>query len=219
MPKFSRSWGIAALFLIMTILLSAPFCRASSDDEKELKTLLNQIETASAAIDSFTCQFEQKRYISILSKAISFYGSLAIDRPDKLRWQIDKPLPSVLVLNGKEGLQCSGRQPPRHFNTLDDPIMKTVAKQLWSWLSGNYQNLTQEYSISLNGEHSIKLTPLAPKTAQIIAKITVFFEPVDLQPAKVEILEASGDRTEIFFSSYLLNTSLTEGLFRKCSQE
>jgi outer membrane lipoprotein-sorting protein len=188
----------------------------STDDDKGVNSFLSAIEQKARSVKTLSCQFEQTRHLSIFNKPVRFQGNVAIDRPSKLRWEITKPIASVMAFSGEKGLHCRGKEPPRKFDLSTDPIMKIVADQLFNWLSGDYVALREKYTISLSGNLGIILIPKDPGVTRIISSIQVEFEPSSLQPIQVIITESGQDRTEIRFSDYSLNQPLTDDLFTKC---
>jgi outer membrane lipoprotein carrier protein len=208
---------IALIFIFIGFFIYGNNVHAEEiNGENDLNNFLQKIETKASTVEAFSCNFEQQRHLSIFSKPILFYGTLSIDRPDKMRWEITKPVPSVMLLDGEKGLHCSGSKPPRKFNTVTDPIMKIVSTQLWSWLSGDYLALRENYTISTKDNYDIILEPKEKGFSKVISSVLVQFSSTTLQPKSVTINEAGQDRTEIFFSDYILNTSFPYDHFSQC---
>jgi len=205
------------LVLITLILYSGPATAAPQVEDQALNSFLARITEAASQVNSFSCKFTQKRRISIFKREITFSGILAVQRPDRLRWQVLSPLPSVMLLDGSRGRQCQGEQEPRLFDTASDPVMGIVARQLWSWLSGDYPRLRDSYKIGLAGPETIRLEPIDPGMTAIVSAITVRFSPQSLQPEMVLISESSGDQTTLNFSGYRLRQRFGEDYFSNCS--
>lgn len=181
-----------------------------------VSSFLQRIEAAAAETDSFSCDFIQEKHLAMFEKPVMFNGTLAIVRPDKLRWEFKEPLPSALILNGEKGLRCDGEAPPQTFTLGTDPIMKVVAEQLWSWLGGNYTRLEETYAMEITEETTLKLTPKEKMIADFIADIAISFDRTTLRPTTVEIKEASGDTTMLRFSGYRLNIRPEKDFFSSC---
>ncbi len=211
------------LFLAIVLTVSSalhnpvPMTFANSTPESlEKSGLLAEIENQAAAIKSLTANFTQIRNLSLFSTPITFSGRLAVERPDRLRWEFLQPLPSVLIFNKKTGQRCSPGSDPVKFNLHNDPIMRMVAEQLWTWLKGDYGALEKDYSIEYLGNSTLRLSPKIESTANVISAITITFEKINRQVKKVIINEPEGDKTVITFSEYRLNDTLSPSLFITC---
>ncbi len=204
------------LLLLLTVVLS-PASGIAVEKAMSLDEFLDRVEKESAAIDSFSCDFRQVRHLAIFPTPVEFSGRLILVRPDRLRWEFREPLPSVLVLNGKKGLKCSGEGPVREFSLDNDPVMRMVATQLWAWTSGSYRQLGDVFTFELRPGPVLVMTPLNSGAASFIERIRVVFDPVTFQPVEVEISEPGGeDRTVIHFSGYQHNIRPEDNLFSEC---
>ena len=207
--------------ILLIVVLWCPVFANQVDSMQQVgvEQLLEAIDQKASSIKTIDCSFAQKRFLSVFKNPVSFTGRLVLDRPTKLRWEIIKPIPSVLVFNGSKGMHCQGEGEPRTFDLGSDPIMRIVSQQLWSWLSGNYSKLRQDYSIALQAENILSLTPKEAGTARYISTIDITFEPTTMQPSKVVIYESPENRTEITFFDYQLNTPVDHSLFSMCRPE
>ncbi|MBU0729655.1 MAG: outer membrane lipoprotein carrier protein LolA [Proteobacteria bacterium] len=207
---------VTIVFLLL-ILLQVP---ALGSESQDLDRFLEKVERKSSEIQSFTCNFRQERHLSIFTRPVIFEGELFLVRPSQLRWEFLRPVPSVMIFNGSKGMRCSGKSEPQQFDLATNPVMKMVSSQLWNWMDGSYGKMQDAYRIELAAAGTgIRLQPIDERLARAIAEIRIDFEPVTLQPEKVEIFEQGGDRTVISFSSYLPNISLDESLFTRCLRQ
>ena len=193
--------------------------RAGADSGRDggLDALLLDIQTKSNQFESLTCKFTQERRLSLFNQPVLFHGTLAIIRPDHLRWEFIDPVPSVLIFSGNMGLRCTDNTPPVHFDLASDPIMRMVAEQLWTWLNGNYKKLEDTYTVSLRAPSSLLITPKDHGFAAFIQSIAITFSTESRQPELVEITEPGGDKTIIRFHGFIFNTQLPAATFTQCS--
>ncbi len=212
-----RSWSRKYCFihaLILCRLFFFPLSACSS--QVDLKDFLGEIQSASDKVTSFSSSFTQERHLALFSKPVIFHGRLTIIRPEKLRWEFVDPLPSVLIFNGEKGMRCDGQSPPTSFQLARDPVMKSVARQLWLWLGGDYSNLNERYIITMKGRNGLIVKPRDKEVGRYIAAVTIFFNMITKQPEQVEITEPGGDFTRIIFHSYKVNVEVPESLFTRC---
>lgn len=197
------------------------FCGAAGADSgnDQLSAFLQAVEEKAAGIASFTCSFEQQRHLAIFSRPVTFHGRLALVRPDRLRWEVISPIPSAMIFNGTTGLRCSGQSPPTRFDLDEDPVMRMVARQLWTWMDSSYADLLASYHIEMISQGTLLLTPREKAFSKIINAIRIEFDPETLQPARVVILETGEDYTEISFSGYDFSPNLSETDFSQCPKQ
>ncbi|MBW1719827.1 MAG: outer membrane lipoprotein carrier protein LolA [Deltaproteobacteria bacterium] len=205
---------------LMLMLLSLLFIVPSvfAEDNGKLSLFIHDIEAKAATVKTLNCTLKQERHLAIFARPVIFLGRMALEKPDKLRWEFTSPIASVLIFNGAEGLKCSGNTEPQRFNLLTDPVMQMVSKQIWTWVNGSYATLQEQYRmVLLEPGPCLVLTANDPKIARAISSVKISFNPDSLQPTTVRIQEPGGDHTIISFSDFILNQPLDQSLFTRCS--
>jgi outer membrane lipoprotein-sorting protein len=190
-----------------------------SSESEELTDFLKEIQAASDQVRSFSSKFVQERRLALFAEPVIFHGSLTVVRPDRLRWEFTSPIPSVLIFSGDRGMRCNEKAPPVHFDLGSDPVMRTVAEQLWLWLGGDYSRLDSLYLLEKSGTSSLRITPKSEAVSEYIGTVTTGFNKTSRQPEKVEIAEPGGDTTVISFHSYVLNSKTPDILFTVCGTD
>ena len=189
-----------------------------AEDNGKLSSFIHDVEARAATVKTLTCILKQERHLAIFARPVIFQGRMALEKPDKLRWEFTSPIASVLIFNGAKGLKCSGNSEPQRFNLATDPVMQMVSKQIWTWVNGSYATLQEQYRmVLLEQGPCLVLTANDPKIARAISSVKISFNPDSLQPTTVRIQEPGGDHTVISFSDFILNQSLDRSLFTKCS--
>lgn len=204
------------ILLVLFLALSLPLSFALPAGAENLADFLTRVEARSAGVHAFSCDFRQERKLAIFAKPVVFSGKLYLARPDRLRWEFTAPIASLLILDGKFGRRCGEGSPPSEFNLERDPVMRLVAGQLRTWTSGAYRDLQGEFVLELAAGPSLVIKPRQAGLASFLNRIVVLFDPVALQPVRVEIHEEGGDRTVLSFTGYQLNPELAPELFSAC---
>lgn len=208
--------------LSFVILFFTGLCLAEdlSDIEKEdLKQFMTQLENAAEKIESFRAVFVQEKELSLFAETMVFHGELVVVRPDRLRWEFTEPVPSVLILNGEKGLRCNAQAAPTEFDLKTDPIMRSVAEQLWLWLGGDYSRLSDSFSLKKKGANSLFISPKDEDVSEFIESVTIVFDLNTMQPQQVVIREPGGDFTRLRFSDYSFNIDHTDPMFTRCQTQ
>lgn len=201
--------------LLLALLLALGLGEAAAVDDAT-SALLAEIRQATASLKVFRSQFIQERRLSLFAEPVIFHGSLTVVRPDRLRWEFTKPVPSALIFNGRSGLRCNDQAEPSRFDLDTDPIMRTVAEQLWLWLGGDYSKLGDGYLLHSEGD-SLIIRPKDEKTREYVEKITITFNRQTLQPERVAIDEPGGDATLLRFTATEQDGNVDPAIFMRCS--
>ncbi|MFU8818418.1 MAG: LolA family protein [Desulfurivibrio sp.] len=204
---------IRGLFLLLCFLLPTAPAMAAGEDPT---ALLRELEATAAQVRNLSSSFTQEKQLALFARPVIFHGTLHLARPDRLRWEFTRPVPSVLIFKGESGLRCAEGQTTR-FDLKSDPIMAMVAHQLWLWLGGDYAKLAAEYQLTLAAPHTLLVEPKNRQVGEFVASVTISFDPDSLQPRQVIIAEPGGDSTTISFHDYQLDTPLDENLFSRCN--
>ncbi len=152
----------------------------------------------------------------MFTNPVMFHGNLTIVRPHKLRWEFTSPVPSVLIFREDKGMRCNDQAPPSQFDLRDDPVMKSVADQLWLWLGGDYSRFDDLYTLEKGSGDTLRIFPKDSSVSGFIEVVEMTFSQDDKQPEKVVITEPGGDVTTLTFHSYLINKKIDDKLFSQC---
>ncbi len=205
---------ITLLYILLLMSLPQPLFASESE---ELSTFIAEIQAASDQVRSFSSDFVQERRLALFTEPVIFHGSLTVVRPNRLRWEFTSPVPSVLIFRGEQGIRCNDKAPPTHFDLGTDPIMRTVAEQLWLWLGGDYSRLNALYLMEKSGPTSLRIVPKNQAMLDYISSITITFNKTSRQPEQVVIDDPGGDSTKISFTFYVQNSNTSEDLFSLCA--
>lgn len=207
-------------FILFLAFSGSSLARDQKDENNEgIQQFMSQLESAAARIDSFHAFFIQEKELSLFAETMVFHGELLVVRPDKLRWEFISPVPSILILNGDIGMRCNAESTPTEFDLRTDPIMRSVAEQLWLWLGGDYSRLSDSFTLEKKGQNALFISPKERDISAFIESVTVTFNLANMQPQQVEIREPGGDLTRLRFSEYTYNVIPTDLMFSSCKTQ
>ena len=204
-----------ALTAIFAINLQLSYCKASG--YATAQELVAAVTERALAVNTLSCDVVQEKHLAMLARPVVFTGRMSVKRPDKLRWEFVKPIPSVFIINGSRILRCSPDMAPAEFDIASNPVMKQAAVQMLAWVGGDFKSLAGMFRISLSSEGTgLVLVPKEMQMSAGITRITVMFDPATLRPATVRIDEQAGDWTRIVLTNYRINRVMDRGLFESC---
>lgn len=192
------------------VLLTGRIARA--DDPVD--ALFARVARARASMRTLQGPFTQTRTIGLLATDVKSTGTLALVRPDRLRWELAPP-DSVVFWMVPEGLayrsaQGSGRVPsatPRIAAMLDD--IRTL-------LGGDLSRLRARWDLRVTRDDAsgAELAATA-RTPDAPLKSFVFSLAPDLvRPVRALLVEGRHDRTAIDFGALQVNAPVDDAQMR-----
>ncbi|HTC19904.1 MAG TPA: outer membrane lipoprotein carrier protein LolA [bacterium] len=183
----------------------------------EQKDFLLRLEENLSASRTIQAKFTQEKKLSLFNDALVSYGTFCFAAPDRLRWEINQPFHSLLVLNGRELGKYDfpdGKKPRRLKFPAADALLE-VLHQITDIHQGNFTAQEKYYDMRVyeGKTASLVLVPKDAKMKGIIQKIEIGFSPALNSVASVAIRENGGDSTVILFSDDRLNSRLPDSLF------
>ena len=81
-----------------------------TDYDNKTEAVLLRIKQAASKIETLEGEFIQKKKISILKDMPDSYGRFYYQSPDRLRWEIVKPVTMGFIINGDHGRKWNGKE-------------------------------------------------------------------------------------------------------------
>ena len=168
------------LILLLTCVTLA--LSASAQDVLDRLKAANAFETLQAS-------FVQTRHSSMLTKDLVSEGRLVLQSPDRIRWEVLKPYPSVFVSTGE--LAFAGRR----FRMPTDKDFTATA---------------------LEGEDlAVKLVPVRRDLKSVFREIIVHADKKSLRIQSALLITPDGDWTQLEFKDVVANQPVDAKLFEK----
>ena len=175
-----------------------------ADDAEQLATLLDRMAT-------FQAEFEQtvtSRFGDVLQTAT---GRMHLERPARLRWEVDEPYPQLVVTDGET-------------LWVFDPDLEQVAVQALAealsgsptvFLTGTAEELRRDYSVratetDATGGPRFELTPLDSNA--VFSELILTFSTIGTL-AGIDIADHLAQFTRVTFRAADLNAVLDSALF------
>lgn len=181
--RFERLLGAACLLLSGAAM-------AGNFSAQELMALL-------ATPRSATARFVETRYSALLKAPLVSRGTLAYQRPDRMVKHTEAPHEERIVLEaGRLSIESRSLGSETAASLGRNPSVAALVESIRATRAGDLSALARYYEVSVSGSPSqwqIILVPRAPALAEYVESITV--TGVDARIARIEVREASGDRT------------------------
>ena len=156
---------------------------ASAQDD-----ILDRLKAANT-YETLQLSFVQTRHSSMLTKDLVSEGRMVLASPDRIRWEVLKPYPSVFVSSGE--LAIAGR---RFRMPTEKDFTATV----------------------LEGEDlTVKLVPVRRDLKSLFREIIVHADRQSLQLRSALLMSPDGDWTQLEFKDIVVNRPVDAKLFEK----
>ena len=173
---------------MMKRLLLLLACLAAALSASAQDGILDRLKAANT-FETLQASFVQTRHSSMLTKDLKSEGRLVLMSPDRIRWEVLKPYPSVFVSTGE--LAIAGRR----FRMPTDKDFTATA---------------------LEGEDlAVKLVPLRRDLKSIFREIIVHADKSSLQLRSALLVTPDGDWTLLEFKDRVVNQPVDAKLFEK----
>jgi Outer membrane lipoprotein carrier protein LolA len=205
-------------------LLAARVARAAGS----IDDLLARIAKARVPVRTLQGPFTQTRTIGLLSTDVRSTGTLALVRPDRLRWQLAAP-DDVTFWIGPEGLAYRSAHGQGRLPATSAQIAAAL-QDLHALLGGDLSRLRDRWALSVirddatGAELEATARPGVPPpgdkappegSAAVVARRMRFALGPDLvRPTHALLVQGEHDRTTIDFGDLVVNASIDESTMR-----
>jgi outer membrane lipoprotein-sorting protein len=168
--------------ILIGVSLVLAWCASAQDGILDRLKAANTFETLQAS-------FVQTRHSEMLTKDLVSEGRMALASPDRIRWEVLKPYPSVFVSTGE--LAIAGRR----FRMPTEKDFSATA---------------------LEGEDlAVKLVPVRRDLKSLFREIIVHADKSSLQIRSALLITPDGDWTLLEFKDVRTNQPVDAKLFEK----
>ncbi|MDD3200653.1 MAG: outer membrane lipoprotein carrier protein LolA [Bacteroidales bacterium] len=182
---------------------------------QDRSAVVEKINAASQKITSLSCDFIQKKQVSILDESIVSSGKLFFAAGNKLCWEYIKPYTYSFIMNGSKVLLRSGDS-SNVFDTKTNKMFSQISKLIMSGVDGSGITDYDNFDITvIDGVKEVIVT-MVPKNRDVrkmFSRILLHFGKEDYFVKMIQMLEPSGDETSIEIINRKLNSAIDEKVF------
>lgn len=190
--------------------------RAVVQADPALDAKLHRIETKMAEIRSLHCHFVQTKNLALFDQTLVIRGEIFMRQPGLFAWHVHDPMRVRMVIRDEKLQQWD--QDTGRVQTISlrrNPAIQTAMTQMQAWFSGRYTALKDEYSVTLVNDHTLRFVPLeSTLVAELITRVDVSFLQDESYIRSIEIVESSGDQTDLRFEEIQLNIDVPDQVFQ-----
>ncbi|WP_419869585.1 LolA family protein [Chryseobacterium sp. CT-SW4] len=197
-------------FLLVSSLF---FAQNTSMTGAEAKAFITRVSSETQKIKTLQSDFTQTKKMDFLDKNIVTYGKMSLQSPSTLSWKYTKPYQySIIFKNNKiyindQGKKSSVDAKSKTFEKINKLIVGSASGKMFS---------DPEFTVSYFKNSNYNIARFIPKSSQLlkyIKQVELYFPKSQATVAQVNMLEASGDTTQIQFKNTKINAPVPASEF------
>ncbi len=159
----------------------------------------------------------QRRTHPLLAAEAVTEGTLLFKKPNLLRFELDKPEKTIIVLDGETmTIYHPERKEAERRDLRGDFATRAAAEFFATGMSLSLAELEKRFQVDMFREDRhvvLRLTPRSKWLARAIASISIYQDEGDAVPRRIVVRGSKGDRTETLLSSVMLNPPVRDDAF------
>jgi outer membrane lipoprotein carrier protein len=170
----------------------------------DLKSLLAQIRDKRGAAPQMQADFQEEKFIHLMTKPIMSAGKVSFQAPDKFRREVKGNSPSVTVSDGQQlWIYYPNFKSAEHYSLgKRSPLDATIA----TLLAGlNLQNVESNYHVTaskIDNGYQLDLVPRRPSLKKFFQRLSVQID-AELRAQRTEMLQTNSDRVVTTYSNHV----------------
>ncbi len=184
---------------------------------EQRQAFLQRIEKRMTGVQTIAAEFEQEKVLALFDESAFTPRLIIFRRPDKLRWETQRPFRSLLIVNADDVAKfeyTSGDRRPLKLGRARD-VLLIVMKQIRGWFRGNFGQDAEDYDIAV-AESPRPMIVLKPKDAAMrknLRAIEVELKADLRSVERVTIREPGDDKTVMTFRELRRDAALPPSYF------
>jgi len=174
----------------------------SSEEIAIYKNDIERVEKYLNGIDTLIAAFSQ-----VDSAGNATEGTFYLDRPGKLRWQYYPPSPLLIIAKGSMLTYYDKELDQVSHIPLEDSISGFLTRDNIRFISKDIEIISYEKT-----DDEIAIT-ISQKGARDNGELTLIFTNKKIELKKMQILDAIGKTTDIYFSTLIYGKPIDRDLF------
>lgn len=177
--------------------------------------VMQQIKSGAQKINSVDADFEQTKSISFIDEQLISDGKFWFSRPDKMRWEYQKPFFYSIIING-DNITIIDNKKESRFDAASNAMFRQIKLVIMNMVNGkmfddpNYQATLKQQ----NNYYIVHFETVNDAMKEYISSIDLYFTKKTYLMEKIKMNEASGDNTLIVFKNQKINQPLKDDIFK-----
>ena len=197
------------LFIWIPVLVNAQQEPLNNPEE-----FTEKLKQASISNNSIKADFVEQRFMSALKEPQTSFGIFYYKKENKLRWEKTKPTSYVFFFENNK-VRVKENNHEKDVSSYNQ-VVGRIKDLMLTLVNGDFSNGKQfdpQY-FQTKSEYIVKLKPRNKRMSNAFDYIQLSFNKKNLLLEELAFYEKSGDRNIMKFSNQMVNTELSDSLFK-----
>lgn len=203
-----------AFLLLLAIPLSSFAQENGYSPMKDVESFKAKLKEAQQKTSTVKSQFVQEKHLSFMEDKVVSKGLFFLKKQGKMRIEYTSPFVYLVVFNGDKLYIKDGKKTTK-IDTKTDKSFRQLNEVMTHSMNGEIDQIkgfaakyfqSKDYAL-------VELTPNQAEMQKMFDKIKLYLHPQSFQVAKLDLLEKSGDRTEMRFEQTQTNVPIPDETF------
>ncbi len=197
------------LFIWIPVLVNAQQEPLNNPEE-----FTEKLKQASISNNSIKADFVEQRFMSALKEPQTSFGIFYYKKENKLRWEKTKPTSYVFISENNK-VRVKENNHEKDVSSYNQ-VVGRIKDLMLTLVNGDFSNGKQfdpQY-FQTKSEYIVKLKPRNKRMSNAFDYIQLSFNKKNLLLEELTFYEKSGDRNIMKFSNQMVNTELSDSLFK-----
>ncbi len=214
-----RTRLMAALFALLPVfsIAAAGIAADAHLTGAEKTALFEKFRERQAGVRSFRANVTQKKSSPMLVAEVVTGGRILFGKPDRFRWETDRPERLVVVADGTNmTVYHPDRKDAERHDQRDQFAARMAVEFMASGMGGSLADLEKRFRVDVSREDDLLVMTLKPKARwfqRVVASITVYQRENQAIPERIVVQGEKGDRTETSLGEVTINPPLQADAF------
>ena len=179
--------------------------------------IIERLQAQQRQIASLRATVVQRRRHPLLAAEAVSEGTFLFQKPNRIRWEVDKPDRAVMVMDGRSLVTYRpDRQEAERRDLGADFGARAAVEFLTSGMRLAVPELEKRFQVDMHREDGLLVLVLTPRSrwaATAVASVALYRHDRDAVPSRIVISGQRGDRTEIILTNIVVNPPVAEDAF------
>lgn len=173
-----------------------------------------QFAAATQRTQSIQSDFVQEKNLSMLSQKIVSKGKFWFKRENRVRMEYTSPFTYLMILADNH-IYIKDGQHENNLSAKSSKLLGQINQLIVDCVKGTILSNTDFRVRVFEGAQSylLELTPVSPRLKDLFQNVRVVIDKKDFSASAIDMLEPSGDFTNISFTHKELNANVPDALF------
>jgi len=194
---------------LLALILCSPWLLWSQNAE-----VLQQIKQQSRQIKTIHADFVQTKNISFIDEQLISEGKFWFSRPDKMRWEYQKPFFYAIIIKG-DNITVIDDKKQSQYDAASNAMFGQIKLVIMNMVNGKmFDDPNYHATLSENDSYFVVNFETVNKSMkEYISSIDLYFTRTGYLMEKIKMNETSGDNTVITFKNQKLNQPVSDDVF------